>query len=292
MAADMMPEVLAQSFRALQLEIRAGNLGERITDFSGDNSRRYHAWIRDLETTGLAAEATDSTMRALAVRSVRGHAAEFLSRVISESPQITWADLKQKMKAHFSDDGDREIALQKLRKLKQNKGESIQAFGERIRKIAVDAYPGQDLDNPVICDTLVGTLIEGTVSDRIATKLLRSKPDSFEAAMGMALREQQTSRLFELRRKEEAMEVDVVQQSPQNPSVEVLEGLVARLESIEKRAFQKPKSNKKQNFKPANRFTDDGRPICNFCNKVGHKWKECRSRLASGKDQTKTVTKN
>ena len=70
--AEMMPELIASSFRNLQLELRAAKLGEKISDFSGDSSRRFHAWIRDIET-----------MRSLAVQSVRGHAAEFLSRIIA-----------------------------------------------------------------------------------------------------------------------------------------------------------------------------------------------------------------
>jgi hypothetical protein len=114
--ADMMPEVVASSFRALQLKMRANKLSKKITDFSGDSSRRFHAWIRDIETMGLAVEATDSTMRSLAVQSVRGHAAEFLSRLIGENPQITWDQLKTRMRAQFSDDGDREIALQNCEK--------------------------------------------------------------------------------------------------------------------------------------------------------------------------------
>ena len=67
MMAEHVPDVLAASFRSLQLELRAGHLGSKITDFSGDSSRRFNAWLRDIETMGLAVGATDSTMRVLAV---------------------------------------------------------------------------------------------------------------------------------------------------------------------------------------------------------------------------------
>lgn len=292
MMAEHVPDVLAASFRSLQLELRAGHLGSKITDFSGDSSRRFNAWLRDIETMGLAVEATDSTMRSLAVQSVKGQAAEFIGRLFSETPNISWEELKARMMAQFSDEGDREIALQRLRKLKQNKGESVQAFGERIRRTAIDAYPGQNLQNPIIGEVLVNTLIEGVGNDRIAHKLIRTRPDSFEGAMAIALREQQTYRLFELRRKEEDMEVDVVSRSNVNsPTAEakVLDKIIARLESLEKRPnWQNPpksyRPNRPTNPGPENRpkqenkWTDDGRPICNFCSIIGHKWKECRKR--------------
>ena len=291
--ADHMPEILAASFRSLQLELRAGHLGSKITDFSGDSSRRFNAWLRDIETMGLAVEATDSTMRSLAVQSVKGQAAEFIGRLFSESPNINWEELKARMRAQFSDEGDREIALQRLRKLKQNKGEAIQSFGERIRRTVIDAYPGQNLQNPIISEVLVTTLIEGVCNDRIAHKLIRSHPDNFDNTMAIALREQQTYRLFELRRKEEDMEVAAVAKS--NPGIsptqtEVFEKLVARLESLEKRqSWQKPhkpasrsrtvlKHETEHQRNQPNKWTDDGRPICNYCGIIGHKWKECRKR--------------
>ena len=305
--ADHMPEILAANFRSLQLELRAGHLGSKITDFSGDSSRRFNAWLRDIETMGLAVEATDSTMRSLAVQSVKGQAAEFIGRLFSESPNISWEELKARMTAQFSDEGDREIALQRLRKLKQNKGEAIQSFGERIRRTAIDAYPGQNLQNPIISEVLVNTLIEGVCNDRIAHKLIRSHPESFDSAMGIAIREQQTYRLFELRRKEEDMEVDAVAKS--NPSIsptqnEVFEELVARLESLEKNQSwkrpQKPfsqsgafsKQKPANQIKRDNKWTEDGRPICNFCGITGHKWKECRKRRSQNQATSRSQAKN
>ena len=48
--ADHMPEILAASFHSLQLELRAGHLGSKILDFSGDSYRRFNAWLRDIKT--------------------------------------------------------------------------------------------------------------------------------------------------------------------------------------------------------------------------------------------------
>jgi hypothetical protein len=96
--------------------------------------------------------------------------------------------------------------------------------------------------------------------------------------MALALREQQTARLFELRRKEEPMEVDAASVAPKAEQNEVLEQIVARLESLKQDLRPKPTAIVKP--KPRNKWTPDGRPICNFCSKIGHKWKECRSRLS------------
>lgn len=297
--AEQLPEILAASLKGLRLELRAGQMGSKISDFSGESSRRFNQWIRDIELTGLAVEASDSVMRSLTVQSVKGQAAEFVARLVSEDRNISWNELKARLIAQYSDESEREIAVQRLRRMKQNKGETIQCFGERIRRTALDAYPGQNINNPVISEVLVNSLIDGCIQDRIAQKLLRSRPDSFDAALTLAIREQQTNKLFEMRRREEPMEVDAVAAAKIARAEEtaVLEKLVARLEALEKTEKPKPSNSRyqkppKQNFKPDNKWTEDGRPICNYCSRVGHTWRECRRRLSNESKHPHKLSKN
>ena len=234
-------------------------------------------------------------MRSLVAQSVKGQAAEFLARVISETPDITWHALKARLMEQYNDQGDREIAVQRLQKLKQHPGETIQCFSERIRRTAMDAYPGKNLNDDILSKVCVNTLVDGCLNDRIAQKLIRSRPDGFDAAITMAIREQQTHRLFEMRRKEEPMEVDAVtaaKNSKPAADTAVLEKLVARLEALEHRQQPKPSRPSYQKPKPNFKWTDDGRPVCSFCSKIGHKWRECRQRRSQGHSRNTTQTKN
>ena len=286
--------MIVTAFRDLQLEMRAGRLGARITDFSGESSRRFSDWLRDVERVGAAAEATDPLMRAIVCQSLKGAAAEFFARVMREQPQATWAELRQLLVAQYSDASDVHIALQKLRNLKQRKDENVQAFCERVRKLAQEAYPGQDLNNDIIKGSLIDVLIQGTSNDSIARKLVRSRPDSFEAAAEQAIREQQAARQFNLSRKEEEMEVDSVSQARLEGLLSRLEGatspptqletLIARVERLEQeKTRQSPRKTPAENpshnrKKPV--WTADGKPVCLYCDKVGHKISQCRKRLA------------
>ena len=181
--------LIATAFRSLQLEMRAGRLGNRIIDFSVESRRRFPDWLRDVERVGAAAEADDALMRAVVCQSLKKAAAEYFVRIIRENPMATWDELKQQMRAQYSDSSDVHIAQQKLRQVKQTKGENVQSFCERVRKLANEAYPGQNLDNPVTRTALIDVLIQGANNDGIAKKLIRSRPDNFKNAVQMAIRE-------------------------------------------------------------------------------------------------------
>ena len=124
--------------------------------------------------------------------------------------------------------------------------------------------------------------------------------------MAVALREQQNRRLVQLRRRqEEDMEVDAVSMAkPTKVATEAsaLEKIVARLEALEKNdkpkptyrpdhSQQRPQTNW-QKTKPPNNWTSDGRPICNHCNKIGHKWRECHMRSSSHQERRFNHPKN
>ena len=62
------------------------------------------------------------------------------------------------------------VAQQKLRRLTQQKGESVQTVLKRILSLADDAYPGHNIDNPLIQCVLSDAFIDELLDDHIASK--------------------------------------------------------------------------------------------------------------------------
>ena len=298
--ADPAAVVIGQAVHGLAMEFRAARMAEKITDFSGESGRRFADWLRDIERNiATTPGATDDVIRVMVCLTLKGAAAEFFARIVTENPDATWAQLRTLLRAQYCDEADRHIALQKLRLLRQKKDENVQAFCERIRKMAKEAYPDiDDLEgNVVIQNALIDRLIEGTSNDGIARKLIRSRPETFNAAVERAVREQMSLKHFKLSRQEEDMEVDSVASSSQfdvlihkleglaaAPSkVDKLDAILARIEKLEGRAphpspQRRDSANPKTNTKRTPKWTPDGKPICLYCDKIGHKIADCRKK--------------
>ena len=204
---------LRDAFHQLQMELRASRLGKRVSDFSGESPKKFREWISDIERVGRALNADDNTMKALCLESVKGTAAEFFSRITTANPQATWREIRNLLHEQYSDTNDTHLATQRLRRVRQKRGETVQSFAERIRILANDAYPNQDIAHPFVQNALIETLIEGVLDDAVAKRLIRHTPDTFQGAVTLAVQEQQAARHFELRRgTDEPMDVSMSSQ--------------------------------------------------------------------------------
>ena len=282
-------EVVHNSFKQLQLELRAQGLSKHIRGFNGEGfrSRRFQEWVRDVERVGTALEADNERYRALALQSLKGPAADYLSRILKTNQWLGWNQIKQRLAAQYSDQGDAHIALQKLRRLTQQKSESVQNFGERVLAMAEDAYPNEDLLNPFIQTILIETLTDGVIEDSTARRIIRDRPNTFARALRLATDEQQANRAFNIRRREDPMDVDLVAGGRDNTLTEIQQNLdvlttqMAGIMEIKSGKQTKPNTIK---FK----WTEDGKPICHYCGKVGHLQQKCFSkRKAEGQRNPK-----
>ena len=310
--------MVRDSCREIQLELRAQAVVKNIRDFDGEGSKRFREWLREVERAGNSVGADSDRLKAFASQTLRGVASDFLTRIVSQKPAITWAELRRLLVAQFSDTGDSYLAQAKLTKLKQLKGESIQNFCERIFALAEEAYVGQDLASPVIQSILVDTLIRGALSDHLSKALIKNKPKTLDAALEVALREQTDSKSFELRRRqEEPMDVSVV--NSHNGTLDskldkIAGGLIQLGDKFEQilavQANQRPNQHNRSNvrqlppqgaqlhanyrprpqgfenaqrrpqndFRPNYEWSADGKPICHFCRNIGHTQNKCRKK--------------
>ena len=201
--AEVPAQIVHDSFKLLQMEMRAQGLVKQIRDFSGEGAKRFRDWLKDIERVGNAIDADTECYKSLVLQTLRGPTADFVACRLEENQNLNWQQLRQQLLRQYSDEGETHLALLKLRQLKQAKGESVQNFGERILSLAGEAYVGQNANNPLIQSALVEVLVEGVSNDTIARRLIRESPDTLGEALTIATREQQAAKSFSLRRRVE-----------------------------------------------------------------------------------------
>ena len=287
---DLPLDVFSNNMKALQLELRAQGLVKEIRNFEGEGSRRFTNWLKDMERVGKSVGADDERMRALALQTLQGTAASFLLRKIRDNAAITWEQVKTALKKRFSDLGDTDIAKQALRGLRQHKGESVENFAQRIMDFAEDAYPENELDEDLIQSHLCDIFMDGLLDDSTAKKLYRTRPATLDDAVKVAVKDQQANKAFNLRRfprEEEEMEVDTL-------DVSRLSNLEYRFQSMEEKLDKllasKTSSTGKETKKFQHEWTNDGKPICAYCKKVGHVIKKCHKKARDDEPKNQSAS--
>ena len=235
--------------------------------------------MRDIERVGTALNADDERYRVLALQTLKGPAADFLTRLLRANPNLNWDRIKQRLGQQYSDQSDVHVAQQKLGRLTQQKGESVQTFSEHILSLADDAYPGHNIDNPLIQSVLIDAFIDGLLDDHIARRLIRNVPDTFNRAVQVAADEQQASCAFSIHQRDEPMEVDTISLENGQAIGQLQKQMEVLSTKIGQMAQGETSTNRKfSSTKPKYEWTSEGKPICFFCKKIGHKQSQCYSK--------------
>ena len=272
--------------------MRVQSLAKTIRDYSGEGSRHFHDWVKDIEKAGITLNADDQRYKSLVLQTLRGSAGDFVTRLIRVQPNITWPSIRQALYDQYSDINDTQLAIQKLRRLTQNAGESIQNFAMRIMVLADDTYAGHDTNNPLIQSALIETLVDGVRDNGVARKLIRENPDKFEKAVAVAVAEQQATRAYNIRRREQPMDVNLVSQEDSNSEItqrlDKLVDAVGQLLVKDKNSKKETQTKGKQGGKSRFKWTEDGKPICHYCGKIGHTQSKCFSKRKQKNKSGKT----
>ena len=212
-------------------ELRIQNLSGHVRAFHGEGSQKFKNWLQDMDQ--ISPSLDSERMCILATMTLGGSAGKFVTRTIKEVERITWQILRQKLQERYGEAVDSYLAREKVRKMKQQKGESVQNYAERLLAAATDAF--EDTESTDVQRTLVEIFQGGVMEDGLAKGLIRKQFHNLDAAVTYATQEQQASRTFEMCRsaKPEAMGVDVVQATD-----ETLTKLQTNIENLTKKVDQ------------------------------------------------------
>ena len=181
--------------------------GSYIKTFSGA-AKDYKDWIKGIEKHALL---NNSEPKRSAFRTSGGPVADFIHRSLVNNPNQTWQEMKAELAVRFAETVDPVHAMSQLRRCKQQKGETVQLYGERMLDLATEAFPGQDLANPIIQRQMIEIFTDGIFSNGIARKILRDNPQTFQEAVNSSTQEQTLYRKYAARQRVEVpMEVNEV----------------------------------------------------------------------------------
>lgn len=267
------------------------------------------AWIRALD--GWATEnVDDSFVIELAKQTSTGDLLEEVRRWGSAEHGCitTWPEMKKKICEQFLSACETLKLQAMLENARQKEGETVSAYVRRFRADTTRAYPD---DRPATEENrVVASFLRGFRDRQFTERLFRTgKVKTLDEAIATALeKEAERERLEQvLKTGEERMEVDTVDSKVTSMLDTVqrrLEQLNTRIAKVEakgkqsaspstsgKAVVQTPPNQQRQNQQkqqqpkinkrrkdPRHQWTDDGKPICAYCSKPGHLYRECRKR--------------
>ena len=214
----------------------------------------------------------------LVLATLKGTAHDFATRLLQANPEIGWEGLRVALLNRFSDVGDQQYAQQKLKTLRQQ-GDTVEAFTDKIRELAEEAY-GADVGSPVVRRELRNIFLDRLKDGGIAKRIIRIQPDDMAGVLEIAKREQLAHKTYRLHRQETPMEVDAVSGGGATVAApaagtDKLETLLTLLNDKFDEVFlvssqPGPGGRPKPQGKDRRQWSADGWPICLHSNVAGH----------------------
>lgn len=192
---------IVKELKNLGNQLATQNSHIAIEKFTGDKNKLKH-WLRAIEKQAVLTVEDDETKIKLAYQSCEDIAFSVLNRYLTANQHATWAQVKQKLTSIFGDSEGQAQASANLKRVRQH-GESVQIFGERIIDLAEEAFPGTNLNDPLVARQLIDHFIDGLRDNNMARKIVRDNPSTLKEAIDIAGKEQEFVQKFKARGKRE-----------------------------------------------------------------------------------------
>ena len=264
----------------------AQGVAQIITAFEGD-PKTFKAWIKSNENMQFW-HTRGEKIKTIAFQSSKGSVSDFIQRYSSDQPERTWAEMKVELSSRFAEVTDSAHALMLLRKVKQRSDENVQIYAERL--LAEEAYAGvQDGGDAAIERQLIGFFIDGLAFDYLKMKVMSDNPLTLQAAIRVAMNEQNVRKRFSLRSGHSEKYVNS-QHEPMEDGHYRPTGQCFHCKKWGQKARDCTFRRKQINFVENSSYR--ARPsmseiVCWRCNKKGHFRKDCKERLQNKPQQNK-----
>ena len=104
----MAEQYITNAIKDVVQELRVQSLTKHVRSFNGEGAAKFSNWLKDMEQ--LSATCDETRMCVLASLTLGGSAGTFVARMLKENTQITWTDLKKRIKERYSDLTDPALA--------------------------------------------------------------------------------------------------------------------------------------------------------------------------------------
>ena len=303
----------AANFNSTTERQMADTQAKRIPVCDGSSAELVREWIQNVDLS------TYYTTRPVyvAAHSSTGPLRRELERFLGTQAnrhQIPWDAVRSHLQEAFLTPLEEDRLRDQLTRIEQTDGETIASYNRRYIELADRAYPRPGLNLPRNADqnrTLLEHYIRGLRDDHVADRLVtHGHPQDHEQAVTMA--QEYARDVFRLRlarrprttpRQEEPMEIGAVHsgarpKDPQRPplapegdihrKVDGLARQLTKLISIMERPHaaalpqlsRSPINNLISVDDRPQLYNEQGKPICNYCQKKGHVASECRKRMS------------
>ena len=208
---------------------------------------------------------------------------------------VTWDQLKQHLQASFLSRHEAEQLRDAVEWVRQNDYETCATYGRRFREAADLGYPPATR-NADQKRHLLRTYMRGLRDRQLVERLIKEgKPADLAAAMDLVAQYESDEYIYikTLKgmldiRNEEPMEVGAIGGTRQTSALQegvkdkAITDLQRQVSGLSKQftklmAITEGKS-KQDKGRRKFRYTKEGKPICNACQKPGHVWRECTAK--------------
>ena len=259
--------------------------------FFGKPGEDVEKWLKSFERVSKANNWSKKRQCDILPAFLRDRAAEFFDELPDDSIS-DWEKLKETLKNHFLPKEARRFYYADLYNRRQGASESADDFGRDIQQLVRRAYAEMPVEHQ---DTLMREHFVNGLRPDLKRIVLISDPRTFQQAMDLAKREEINEQVT----NGSAPWVRPMHSYPSNAvaasSVAAVNGeqklneRLDRLENaVEKLALslaEKSLSKRpvggfggRSRYEGRNLRSSDGRPICNFCKRVGHIEARCQEK--------------
>jgi len=245
--------------------------------FFGEPGEDIEKWLKSFDRVAKANNWSEKRQCDILPAYLRDRAAEYFDE-LPDRNKTTLAKLKEALIEHFMPKEARRFYYADLYSRKQGQYESASDFGRAIQLLVRRAYAEMPLEHQ---DTLMREHYVNGLRPDLKRIVLISDPQTFNNALDLAKREEINEQIASgsapwvkarFESPSVATPVATVQKDPVNERLDRLEA------AIEKLALTFAQNNNARDNtvrSSRNLRATDGRPICNFCKRVGHVEAKC-----------------
>lgn len=162
----------------------------------------FREWVENIEKYNALTNLNQNNCKKIAFQTSQGPCSGFIRRYIGDNPDCSWDEIKNELSKRFSDVAHGSLALRMLYQIKQNPGENVQSYAERILSLAEIGFAGEN--NATVRGQLIDIFVNGLANEQLKLTILRKEPVTLNDAVAIATNENIIQQRVQISRHDES----------------------------------------------------------------------------------------